>query len=308
METFAERLQLFEEFEIHIQRAREYRGSPPDRQAVDLDLLEGVVLPLTPDEWGTLCQRDGEAYIGGCCSALSSVQDQMQGIYRDNGYVTCQHLDEIVQTLRQHDGDDFPLAPDISLDHVVNTARTEWVDYSPWLKIIFTWRLTEGCFTMAQPDSFGPHTAPLDRAMGVLAHSLRYLKLSRFFHGADGDMTTSTSEIQGQASNMLATARLLPALKTLNQHIDELKLPPIEGFVLVNSNNPSEVLHNGFGHCFYLNEADIHELVESWRKSKEEHQDEVTKPKFETLGWRRARISVEKGVEFLDDGPVILPV
>jgi hypothetical protein len=308
---FAKLLALSVHFNIPIGRAYEYRGEPGiNRELHELDLVENVTLPLSHEEWGELCQREGSAYMGGCCPMMSHVQDLLNASFRDDGYMKSTTLAEIAQAMLSHGEGDVRISfgYEGSVEDLANDARLTWKggEISPWDKIAFTWLLIRENYTPEVVSALRTDMPPLEEAFYVLSNSLQYFSFGRVFH--NDSFGSPANKEQREITNTLMVSRLLPALKLLNDHVDSLKVPPVEGYVIVDLNKgPEEVAVNGFGYCFFRELSEIHQLVQMWKRSQEEYKEQPPyKLKELNLGVRRARISSEKGIEFLDEKPEAL--
>lgn len=102
-----------------------------------------------------------------------------------------------------------------------------------------------------------------------------------------------------------------PGLRTIYMKISELVPEPVEGWALIDRDaGDGKIAENGTGLCVFATRADCERLIKLWEQTAEEHEDEACTPRRlrerdpirERMGIRPVRISVEGGVEFLDDG------
>jgi len=306
---FASHQAILDSFEIRYARAHEYRGEPGTRAPVELDQFEGIYLPLTHAEWGALCQREGDYYVGGCCPAMSHVQDALEGIYRDDGYVKCEDLEEIMTAMVHHAPEEeeqdasIPFDTEEDLVSLAARAKEQWADLDPWQKVAFAWHVVKTHYTPKVPYAVHKDVPPLEEAFHVLSKCLTYFTLSGLFH-VPTELSTPASDTQRRSTDTIMLSRILPALKMLNEHVMSLRLEPEEGFVIVDlSQGPEHVASNGYGYCFYKDVEEIKKLMASFKRNEEQHLEGLPERLTTTyrFGMRRARVSAEKGFEFLDD-------
>lgn len=303
---FASHAAILDAFAIRYGRPAEYRGEPGiDRKSHELDQFEGVYLPLTHAEWGALCQREGDYYVGGCCPAMSHVQDALEGIYRDDGYVKCKALEEIMTAMAHHSSEaeewevSIPFDTEEDLVELAARAKEQWADLDPWQKITFVWHVVKAHYTPRLPHAVHKDIPPLEEAFYILSSCFTFFSLSKMFHVE----STPASNIQGRSTDTIMLSRLIPALKVLNEHVANLRLEPEEGFVLVDlAQGPEHVASNGYGYCFYKDAEEITKLMETFRRNEGQHLEGLPEHlRANRFAMRRARVSTEKGFEFLDD-------
>jgi hypothetical protein len=135
---FEEAKNGLDDLNIEYHQHYEYRGDQgKDRHKVLLPLFRGLTLPLTPEQWCSLCMGDGDDYIGGCCSSLASVQNIMGGVFRRGGYLDCEQLATIAETLESHDGDDSNF---VKYTHTIpDKALLNFNNLSAWDKLAIIW-------------------------------------------------------------------------------------------------------------------------------------------------------------------------
>jgi hypothetical protein len=264
------------------------------------ELVTSVYLPLSSDDWVSLCMRDGDSYIGGCCTALSCLQDCLNKIFRDGGFVTGPELEYVAETVIAHgDGltDNLNFGADIDLSHLSELAQVNWGTWGPWDKISYTWHLVKGHYTSEAPDEL--ESDPVKASLNTLDRCLRYLSLAYPFHGKFDTVFADLLpdfEFQTKTTSLVTLYRFIPALRGLFEYVNQLRLPPTEGVVLIlTGHGPEAVARNAFGICFYEDSSEVQGKVWS-----------VDSRHGGPLGFRKVRVSLEKGLEFLDDGPIIL--
>ncbi len=307
MATFAERAALLDQLGIKYHRGEEWRGEPPNRGPQPIDVFEGVLLPLSPVEWMSVAMRDGDHYLGGCCGAMSALQDEIEHVFRfESGWAKCRDLARMASIIENHDEigekvpwNDLPTPiEDLVKALGLGTSGLAFDPLTPWEKIALCWHLVREHYSPEVPCAVHKNVTPLDGAIRILARSLEYFSLGHFFvpEGQDSEKT------QIEASKLIVLARLLPALKTLNEHIGELGVEPIEGFALVDrERGPDAVCSNGYGYCILATRAEADELFRLWTKQAEQYEDDDRKKHLhDHIGIRPVRVTREKGIEFLD--------
>jgi hypothetical protein len=279
-------------------RQYEYRTQPDGtRQRFDLDLIEGVTLPLSAEDWCSLCMSEGDCYLGGCCANLSEVQDFLNGVFRDGGYTKLSKLKDIIEILVEH-GDiehedySFSLEP---TEEMAEHAKEAWTDLLPLAKLAVVWALVRPFMTSSVPTARTEDIDPKE-ALHVLYYGIRHLSSHLMVNQVMGSD-------EPDASQSLAMFRLWPHLKALYERFHELNPGPLEGWVLVDPTiGPEALATNEIGTSFYTDVEDIAGLVKEWQRLSDEHKDEYgadARNKFQTLAFRNARVSVENGLEFL---------
>ncbi len=266
----------------------------------DSELIARVFLPLSPNDWINLCMRGGDSYIGGCCTAFSCLQDHLNKVFRDGGFISGPELELIAETAITHgEGltDNLNFGADMPLSDLSELATINWEFWGPWDKISYVWHLMKGHYTSKMPDEL--ESDPVKASLNTLDQCLMYLSLAYPFHGKFDTVFSNflpNIEPQTKAMSLVTLYRFIPALRGLFEYVDKLSLPPMEGVVLVLTGcGPEVVARNAFGICFYENLAEIQGKV--WPADSNHGGP---------LGLRKARVSLEKGLEFLDDGPIIL--
>ncbi|HVI40646.1 MAG TPA: hypothetical protein VM577_08300 [Anaerovoracaceae bacterium] len=307
--NFEQRCQLLTDLGSSFGKEYEYRTNKEtgERGPHDVDLFTSILLPLTPAEWCDMCMREGQNYLGGCCGNMSAMQDIINGIFRDSGYVSCRDLEEFAEHAAHHDSftdvpfDQLPL----SLEEFAPVMKREWANYSPWDKIACIWHIVRDHYGPAMPHGYGDHMSELEKSITVLSRGLTYLSFARVFNRSEEKKEPTT---QAKADRAAFMNRLLPCLKVLNDHVHELNPGPVEGFALIDKQTgPDAIASNGYGLCVYSTMAEVKKILKQWKKNDEEFKEEGRnysgrqKTIDEKIGVRKVRISVENGIEFLEE-------
>jgi hypothetical protein len=311
-EEFAKRCKYLKALGVEYRQEHEYRPEKPPRKAYPLRLFSTVKPPFTPHEWLALCVKEGQFYVGGCCGNMSAVQDEVSYVLRfDSGWFDCKKkLEGVVEAMAVHDGGELFKALPAPLDKCVRDARSSLRKiaksrrlgkkaYDPWKLLALIWHIVKDFYAPERPHPEARVTnttrSALDDAVSDLGRHLYSISIEHAFSGAagkDGD------EVRNHANCLVRLARILPALKTLNEHIDRLDPGPIEGFALVRRASPDDVLVNGRGLCVFGTEDEAQKLIKLWVQEDEEYESEGPKQKAEDFAIRKVKVTKEKGVEF----------
>jgi hypothetical protein len=171
---------------------------------------------------------------------------------------------------------------------------------------------------------------PVERSLHTLAKSIRRLNMHMMLRGFEENKIKSPEEpqpedpeekdrwlkgkrdreshesrkcSQNKAYEIETLFRIIPSLNELHASILDLNPGPFEGWAIWDK-EANAVAANGMGFCFFEKREDVYELFEAWRKSESEYKESRlgsdAKPIDERLSVRPVRITVDKGVEFLD--------
>ncbi len=87
----------------------------------------------------------------------------------------------------------------------------------------------------------------------------------------------------------------------MNERIDELQLGSVEGFAIIDKEKgPDAVASNGYGHCIYATRGEVDAMFALWRKEDSAYKEGDRIHIDQRMGVRPVRVTVEKGIEFLD--------
>jgi len=322
---FEQRCKYLKALGVVFHQEEEWRPALPPRDPHPLRIFKSVKLPFTAHEWVALCQTEGQFYLGGCCGNMSALQDDVEHIFRiDSGWFEVRKLAEIAETMMHHDGcgdgedvSSFAKLPKKeSLDKAVKRwkhslkllrkARKEGRKViQVWEFLALVWHIVKDFYAPERPRPEAHHVndkrSELDDAVSLLSRALMAIAWDKLFDRSN-DQPDPAAEAQSQANRLVTLARLLPALKILNQHIDQLAPPPIDGVALVLKEAPEVVLSNGHGLCVFSSEADAEKLIKLWVKQENEFEIEGQGPKdkADRFAIRRVRVTTSKGVEFME--------
>lgn len=302
--TFQERAELLADYRIEYSQDQEWRGKVgPDRKPHPIEVFQSVRLPLSAVEWLSLCMNDGDNYVGGCCGAMSHLQDLLNHIFRfDSGWASGRQLAEMAQIIIEHG--DFDGEVPWQLGKPVEELRVSIQHLSPWDKIALCWHLIDGFFSCKVPHAPHPDRTDLQRATSVLGNTMHYLSMCDLFSNS----STKGPESQEKANRAIILARTLPALKLLSDNINKLDLGPVEGWAIIDTDKgPEEVTTNGFGYCIYAERKEAEKLFQSWLREADEYEETERKQHLaDHLRIRPVKVTAQDGITFT--GPEQTPM
>lgn len=292
---FEQASKILEKLGVKFATEEDWRPKEPPRSPHPLPLFRKIHLPFSPEEWCNLAMSEGRDYVGGCCGSSSAMQDIINHVFRfESGWIDAKDLADLMNLQFQHnnEGDEVRNSDDLGdLKLIVKN----WKKLSSWQKIAVIWYLIKDCYV---PDMPAPREVnEVKDAIHISQRCLEFMDFHEFFHH------DNAPESQTRAGKLMNLYRLIPALKTVWEKVGELKPPPLdEAFAMVSKERSGEILSNGFGLCVFTTRDEAEKLLELWRKDQALREDkrDDEKPIDEVIGIRRVRISVEKGLEFLD--------
>lgn len=316
MSEFDHRVKLLKALGVEFTQEYEYRGEHPTRKQYSLEIFRSVKLPLLPIEWCALFMQDGGAYVGGCCGAMSHLQDMIcHEIRMNSGRFEIRTLAEIAEVMVEHDGDenndneDFltfaHLPQGETLEGFVSNFVRGMADtrdaghiLDPWQMMQVVWHITKDFYSPEVPSGMGNHMSEVEKAISLLSRSLTSISWEKLFdsHPAKAEQS------QTKVNRSMLLYRMLPAWKLLNANLDKLDLGPVEGWALMDKRKtPEAICENGHGYCVYDSREKLDEILALWKHDDDQHEAKgMNPPIMDCIGVRRVRISAEKGIEFLD--------
>ncbi len=293
--TFDETVAILHQLGVDHGVEQDWRPKNPPRSPYPLPFFTNIHLPLNPSEWCSLVMREGEYYIGGCCGTTSYVQDIISHAFRfGSGWIEVSMLANIAEAMIGHEEGDPPNFKD---GGDLDKAIEHFSMLDPWEKIATLWHLVKDYYvpeySIVQPeDASEPR-----KAVQTLEHGLNYLSWHWVFERPSDDIHS----MQNNVGETLVLHRILPALKMLYERIKELDLGPFEGYALCDKDT-GVIAENGYGLCIFSCAQDAEKLMEQWRSkwALREDKRENEKPVDDMFQIRRVRVSMENGIEFLD--------
>lgn len=289
--TFEEAEAALTSLGIRTGREQEYRGKPPEREPHPLKVFTTIELPLNAEDWCSLVMSEGEHYVGGCCAAMSTTQDLIENVFRHgSGWVTAEELAEIADLMAQHDEDPDTRVPFTEEPpDLLKDATEHWEDFTPWDRIAFCWHMIKGHYAPKIPTAYARND--VYSAISTLVGGLRFIQWEHLFRQKDNP--------QERGNRLFALARILPALKTLTEDLNELDPGAFEGFALIDkTDGKDDIAHNGRGLCILESQEEVDKLLDLWRRQQAEYEEQERLDIDKVISVRKVRVSMENGVEF----------
>lgn len=260
------------------------------RVLTDLPSIHSILIPFTANEWLRMCMREGDSYIGGCCGHAGHIQDTINHIFRDSGWVEPDLFRELVGSCITHDGEDEWKLGDKLLESALEVAAEQslgTIDIdNPWDKIVLVWNLSKDLLSVTCHERpHVPHT-PLSGA---------WRQLIFFGHGL---VWSFTDDKKNHAFDLLSKAKVWAAIKLIYETTEEEKGKEILCFGI---RDESGELAEGYrGAALYETREEGEEFLEKWRKRAEE--DDYAGRSFDRSKWSvgACRVTIEGGLEWLD--------
>lgn len=282
---------------VEVSLDEEWRGTPGvDRAPHTVDVIGGIRLPLTADEWCSLCQREGADYIGSCCGSASRIQDTLNNWFRDGGYIHPSELAFVAELHILHDSkSQFATLPSDLVSHIeygqLDVGRTE---RNPWDVLAAVHHLCSGHFLPKknEPAAAGDHLSPLEKSISVVANLCNAFSWDRILR---------EDEAQLKARRAIALHRFLPALKTLTEAAHQLYLGPFDGFAVIDKEaGPNAIAQTRMGYALYESVAEIEGLFAEWDSLSSNYEDKKHTVSSVKFGIRPVRVTLEDGIVFTD--------
>ena len=261
-----------------------------------LPILTAVTLPFTAEEWCSIASSDGDQYIGGCCTQTSLAQDIICDIFRqDMERTPIKRLENLADIMCGHDGIlEFPEVSfagiDIPVEEAVSQIQSGKIAFSEmWTlsKIALIWYIVKDVYDVEMPKSNRLEKSnSVDNAVWELGQQLFNISISDMFEKL-GPVS------QQNALKILRLYKLLPALKILNEKIDELYPGPMDGFAIW-SNETNNFVENGNGPCIFNTKEECESLLDLLENRSVIEEKENIRNK---LYIRPVSVSKEKGIE-----------
>lgn len=252
-----------DERSIDYTRDFEYVTEGDKRVRKELDVITHVHLPLSSDEWCSLCTHDGDYYMGGCCGNMSALQDILNGAFRDSGLFNARTLRQVADLCLGHEGfEDFedPFLFDKPFDEL-----------DPFQKLGLIWQASKDLLQVGKWDV--PQESDLteyEEAIRLASSHTMRLGWGSFFASANKDKD------QTRCNSLHHQARLLAALRTIYDYLKKSD-DTFAGWGLrnVETKNPAE---DYFGLCLFETKEKVENLIETLRRNDDfvEEEWEIT--------------------------------
>lgn len=253
-----------------------------DRRRIERpDRFDELRVPLSADEWCRLCMREGDDYIGGCCSQTGFTQDVLNDIFRDSGRMDTTCVERLVEAAAGHEGHELLIE---SEEAVLLQHADRWDELGPLDKIFL-------CVAAVRPrlrpeSSYGsPHLRDEPRpGLGALFNALTLLTHYDLFDvGPDG-----RKQLHGNV--VLWLARALPAVNEFRAHLDAVFAEPWTGFAITHGD---QLLRNGHGYTLFGLKREAEALLDRWRSADLECEPSDKNPLMAEYEVRPARVSAD---------------
>lgn len=322
MKNFAERKAALETLGWKYTVEKEYRGEAP-REKHSLEIFKEVRLPLTPEDWCVLCMREGDEYvaeltpwkprrggeyIGGCCGNMSAVQDQLNAWFRDGGWVKVHDLVELGEAMRDHGDEDFSEQPPETVAEGVKAFvfMRDHPDptrcFSAWGKIGLLYQLVKDHY-VPEAKLRGQYVDDLEQSFMLVSRMSWTFGMGNFF--TRGNATSNTTN---NAQKLMRLFRFVPALQQIYERIQEIAPEPVEGWAVVDQEHNGDVAENGYGLCVYATKPEAERIIKLFQEAEAQYEEKLSPSTQEARFKARAvRISIDKGLEFLEPGTAPRP-
>ena len=242
--------------------------------------VASVLLPISSVQWCHMAMREGEHYVGGCCTHTSAMQDIVNSVFRDSGWIKAREFRELADLALNHDGFE-------AFESEETVESLSALD-DPWEVIGAVWCAVKDVLA---PDTLYKPTprdlSNFDEAVTLARNLLWQISLAKFF-------TTDEPMRKGQrhANHTYSMMRILPALRTVYDHLENMSEQrfPVFG---VRKKSTKEVVANGLGLCIYETREQAGELFRIWREAGNNEIDD-----WEILP---AVVSVNDGLTWVED-------
>lgn len=274
-------IEQLDQLQVRYHRATKWVGTGQDRKQVELDEVTSVQLPLTPDDWCSLAQYEGDNYMGPCCGNMGAMQDVLNSVFRESGWARAADFRFIAESCIDHDGfDEFedpaPLA----------SACTEGLDtLEPWAKIGVTWQAVQDILAVEAkelPDA--EDLSSFDAAIQIAGKHIGLVRWSNIWAAQREDGG------QSRCVKMTDLAALLASLRTIYDDLKQRKLECIDAVALRGQDGA--VGANYRGAAIFTDQAEAERVLTLWKENE----------KFDQDRWSivPCRVTVDKGLEWLE--------
>lgn len=263
---------------IRVTLAEDWRDGPRGRLPVKIPIFRAFVPPFTAKDWVRIARRDGDQYIGGCCSQTSGIQDEIVGWFRDGGAVQIRDLAQVAGWMIVHDSETSPFADlGMSFEDVV-TLRAEWKAGARsnawndlWFRLAVVWHLVKGAYMAEVPSGFRTDMSEGDKAIATISDLAQAISYHRV-------IAREERTAQDRTARLLALAKMVPALRYVLEHVHELAWGSgtVTGWALVDLQKGEDVVcQNGLGLCLYDDRAEMESVLDLWKSNAAKHEGHI---------------------------------
>jgi hypothetical protein len=212
--------------------------------------------------------REGDLYVGGCCGNTGAIQDEINGAFRDGGWIDSASLLTVGLSARGHEGFEEFIEDG---DESYTAAIGRWPSLDPWGRLGVIYRAVEIVLKPRRweiPEEMGD---PIRELESCLAR----LDWARLFGNDD------LFRAQHEANAVLTRARALTPTRLLLAELEKNEAG-FEGYALVKPGTDT-VLINRMGACIYADYAEAEKWVEisSRRDAEDEPSNRSKEDDFE---------------------------
>lgn len=275
---------------MKINREYEYVDTPKGREKRDKDGIETICAPLTPEDWCRMCMRDGDNYIGGCCGNTGVVQDILNSIFRDSGWIDWRMAEELCHAAANHEGHELLYEKS---EKKLLAAEEKWDELYPIDKLFLAVAAVKAKMRVHAPHKEGVDLENEGDIVSMLHKGVRYLDFKDLFNDKDDG---PAKKGQKHGNTALCLARTVPAAKAFLGKVATMKELPFDGFALVDEKG--KLGENMLGVTIYTAREQAEETLGLWAKDDTERKkgEDTVADKYKV---RPVRVTVEKGLEIL---------
>ena len=230
------------------------------------DIVDQVRFKFSQRTWSDLCNKEGEL-LPSCCANISAIRDEFVSALREDGWLHDEQLATIVVNTSGHK-DDFK-------------------GKHPVAQVVAAYKALESHLRLSGPSDVDPNDVR-DMACQVWFGKVwqwcaEYTNNSMFDNwGLD---------VCDRAAHNRALFQILPVLKCLSEKAASVGFPPVEGYAIVRIAT-GRVYEMRRGFAIFETQKEAEDVLGRWVKT------DGLDPKDAEI--RAARVSFEKGIEFLD--------
>jgi hypothetical protein len=276
----------------------EYRGDYPQRKEFKVDTLTYINPGFSPEDWYRIVSDSGDLYIGECCSQTSYAQDILCSIFRySSRLIPVSDLKRFILSMEDHDScvyfpkeDPYLTSDGISVP--LDQAIDSWNTMNPLEKLYLLWFIVKDVYRDVPKHGIGDINK-LDTATMIAAQQLYNFSFCSIFD-------KNKSQDNKDVANNLRLYKLLPALKTINNNIEEIYKGPFKGFGIIYTKDGSVAEMTDGNVCILSSEEECQKLLETWKLNESKYLDD--KKGFDidnTFAIKEVIVSKEKGIEIL---------
>lgn len=285
-----------------------------EKFGITVDLVVGVQQISIPsqvdfgwslEDWASLTRREGYDYVGGCCGAMSCVQDIVNQWWRANDFIRINEIYEVVRAMNQHEGGDktdslWQYALTSQVPDTITKLLNSKSELEPWDRVALAWHMLKD-FVDLTYDLSGPREdrTEVEQAVATLSQSAHYLHLCSLFRNND---STEAQRLNDRANTILQVARMRPLLMTVLSNLEHLAGDPVDGFAIeekcadFTENQKWAICHNTFGIAVFPTEEEAANILRTSQESREQYSKEPRQ-----LRVKQVRIESDGTIHYKDE-------